>query len=216
MYEIKEKIIAYLLRSNIEVNDKNINALLSVNNKLFKGIFNIYEIPTSENIENRLINKTIDNNTIKLLENLAINKTTFENQIIADGLLLWLAEGINSVGNLVCGNGASPLIPSTDMFIQPTIQSPINNIVFPKITLPYQAKNPPAGISVLYTFVRPATSFGGQTINELGIKVYRKDLSNALICRVCEGTGTGTVSWLPYTFSNTADTVMTWGIELNA
>ena len=181
--------------------------MMDYNSKI-KGTFRIYETN-----DYKLVDKNYDD-VKRDLEPKQVAE--FNNQILQDGLLIYLNRMHDSVLGIQCGTGGT--IAST-FATQQAHQAPLANLVFRREGI-YQKSSLLSGGNIVgwrytYPFVRPATSYGGTTINEIGILV--SDLtSSSLLCRLIAGSGAGATNALPHTFNSSLDTLCFYDIEFYA
>ena len=170
-----------------------------------KGTFRLYETN-----DYKLTDKNFDD----VKRDLAPQQIAqFDNQILANGLLIYLNRIHDSVAGIQCGTGGT--IAST-FATQQAHQAPVTNLVFRREGVAQKSNVLSSGNLVgwryTYPFVRPASSYGGTTINEIGILVS-DGVQSSLLCRLIGGSGAGATNALPHTFNSSLDTLCFYDIE---
>jgi hypothetical protein len=128
-----------------------------------------------------------------------------KNQILKDGLKIYLNRGPQSVSRIVAGTQVSPT--ASTYSTQQTIQAPIDSLSFVRFGA-WETQELSNGFQFSFTFRRPVSSFPGTTITEMGLRVV-EGVSESNLSRIVAPSG-----GLPHTFSMTEDTLAIWDIKV--
>lgn len=171
----------------------------------FKGRVRLFNLPPGEMNNNLTEEDLLDE----------FEPVEYENQILLNGLLLYTAIGPQSVAKLEAGSSSftGGPIPSKSTFTDNQfILNPLNNLVFQRAGA-WQETKTDKGLIRTFCFIRPANSYGGVKIDELGIRVKNLNGETNLLSRVIIGAG---LEANGFTFDPAYDTVAYWDIEMKA
>lgn len=173
-------------------------------NKRIEGQFTLYNVDSafSEEFQREFNELTKNQYTV---ENFISNKlkdlspaALIKNQILQNGLRIF-NRNLSSVSRIVAGYVTGSVIPST-FSSQQSLQAPLDNLKFNRVG-GWEELTLPNGFKYTYSFVRPAGSEGGSTINEMSVQVV-DGVNVANLNRVWAPN-----NGLPYTFPPDQDTL---------
>ena len=154
-----------------------------------------------------LIEEVVKKEDISIINQASLRAVSFENQILKNGLNLFLAAArgwYGSITRITAGNPPFPNPSTYDTYQE--LEAPLGTLSFPKVNI-VNVSPLTKGFMASFVFQRPRLSLGGIEITELGLEVSN-GIDFALLSRITAESGQ-----ILHHFSTTQDTLITYDLK---